>query len=252
MGKKLEGQNFTAWAKSLKMLMYMFPVECHYRYNIWHIINGELLYSEEEFVDIGLDEDEWYEANYFALLTMKRNCEEEPLGLIELCDYAFEAYEILQTHYENRMVSDLGVILSGVTKLSYSENTPIETHIQEFEQKWKKITTIGGVQEDYQEFAEHLQGIGKLEVAKKEFLLMSFPTHIPRYAQLVQNLRSQPHFSYGDLVANLKIYVPQIGGKRNPTRGHGPEVKPTPLSLGLKPEIELEDLSIHPKPANTA
>ena len=101
MGKKLEGPNFTAWAKSLKMLMYMYPVECHYRYNVWHIVEGALMHDLEEFADIGLDEEEWYEANYFALLTIKRNSEEEPHSLIELCDYTFETYEILQTHYEN-------------------------------------------------------------------------------------------------------------------------------------------------------
>ena len=231
MGKKLEGPNFTAWAKSLKMLMYMYPVECHYRYNIWHIINGELLYSQEEFADIGLDEDEWYEANYFALLTMKRNCEEEPLGLIELCDYAFEAYEILMTHYENRMVSDLGVIISGVTKSNYSENITIEAHFQDFEQKWKKMATIGNVDEDNQEFAEHIQGIGRLESAKKEFLLMTFPTHIPRYAQLVQNIRSQRGYSYGDVVANLKIYVPQIGWKKKSHQGAWTGSKTDPVVL---------------------
>ena len=60
---------------------------------------------------------------------MKGNCEDEPLGLIELCEYAFEAYEVLQTLYENRMVSDLGVIVSGVTKLTYSENISIEAYI---------------------------------------------------------------------------------------------------------------------------
>ena len=60
---------------------------------------------------------------------MKRNCEDEPLGLIELFEYAFEAYEILQTHYGNRMVSDVGVIISGVTKGSYFENITIEAHI---------------------------------------------------------------------------------------------------------------------------
>ena len=231
MGKKLEGQNFTAWAKSLKMLMYMFPVECNYRYNIWHIIEGTLMYNQEEFVDIGLDEDEWYEANYFALLTMKRNCEEEPHGLIELCNYAFEAYEILQTHYENRMVSDLGVIISGVTKSSYSENITIEAHIQDFEQKWKKMATIGNVDEENQEFAQHIQGIGRLESAKKEFLLMTFPTHIPRYAQLVQNLRSQRGNSYGDVVANLKIYVPQIGWKKKSHQGAWTGSKTDPVVL---------------------
>ena len=231
MGKKLEGANFTAWAKSLKMLMFLYPVPCLYKYNIWHIINGDLLYDQADFADIQLDEDDWFEANYFALLTMKRNCEDEPLGLIELCEYAFEAYEILQTHYENRMVSDLGVIISGVTKSSYSENTTIEAHIQDFEQKWKKMATIGNVDEDNQEFAEHIQGIGRLESAKKEFLPMTFPTHIPKYAQLVQNLRSQRGYSYGDIVANLKIYVPQVGWKKKSHQGAWTGSKTDPVVL---------------------
>ena len=213
------------------MLMYMYPVECHYRYNIWHIVEGALMYDLEEFVDIGLDEDEWYEANYFALLTMKRNCEEEPHSLIELCDYAFEAYEILQTHYENRMVSDLGIIIAGVTKSIYTDNTPIEAHIQDFEQKWKKMATIGSVRDEYQDFANHIQGIGKLEVAKIEFLLLTFPTHIPRYAQLVQNLRSKEQYTYGDIVANLKLYVPQIGWKKKSHQGAWTGSKTDPVVL---------------------
>ena len=231
MGKKLDESNFAAWAKSLKMLMFLYPIPCLYKYNVWHIICGDLLYSREEFVDIQLDEDDWFEANYFALLTMKRNCEDEPLGVIELCEYAFEAYEVLQTHYENRMVSDLGVIISGVTKSNYSENITIEAHIQDFEQKWKKMATIGNVDEDNQEFAEHIQGIGRLESAKKEFLLMTFPTHIPRYAQLVQNIRSQRGYSYGDVVANLKIYVPQIGWKKKSHQGAWTGSKTDPVVL---------------------
>ena len=138
---------------------------------------------------------------------------------------------MLQTHYKNRMVSDLGVIISGVTKLSYSENISIEAYIQDFEHKWKKMATIGNVDEENQEFAEHIQGIGRLESAKKEFLLMTFPTHIPRYAQLVQNLRSQRGYSYGDLVANLKIYVPQIGWKKKSHQGAWTGSKTDPVVL---------------------
>ena len=81
------------------------------------------------------------------------------------------------------------------------------------------MATIGSVREEYQEFANHIQGIGKLEVAKIEFLLLTFPTHIPRYAQLVQNLRSKEQYTYGDIVANLKLYVPQIGWKKKSHQG---------------------------------
>ena len=48
---------------------------------------------------------------------------------------------------------------------------------------------------------------------------MTFPTDIHRYVQLIQNLRSQTGYSYGDLVVNLKIYVPQIRWKKKSNQG---------------------------------
>ena len=76
------------------------------------------------------------------------------------------------------------------------------------------MATIGSVKPESQDFANHIRGIGKLEDAKIEFLLLTFFTHITRYAQLVQNLRSNEHYTYGDVVANLRLYVPQIGWKK--------------------------------------
>lgn len=73
----------------------MYPIESHYRYNICHIVEEALIYDLEVFVNIGLDKDEWSEANYFALLTMKRNCKKQPYSFIEMSDYAFEVYELL-------------------------------------------------------------------------------------------------------------------------------------------------------------
>ena len=93
------------------------------------------------------------------------------------------------------------------------------------------MATIGNVDEENQEFTEHIQGIGRLESAKKEFLLMTFPTYIPKYAQLVQNLRSQRGYSYGDLVANLKIYIPQIGWKKKSHQGAWTGSKTDPVVL---------------------
>ena len=54
------------------------------------------------------------------------------------------------------MVSDLGVIIAGVTKSTYSDNTHIEAHIQDCKSKWKKMATIGSVQDKYQEFANYI------------------------------------------------------------------------------------------------
>ena len=129
------------------------------------------------------------------------------------------------------MVFDLGVIIAGVTKSTYSDNTSIEANIQDFEQKWKRMAKIGSIRPENQQFADHIQGIGNLEDAKIEFLLLTFPTHIPRYAQLVQNLRSKEQYTYGDIVANLKLYVPQIGWKKKSHQGAWTSSKIDPVVL---------------------
>ena len=67
---------------------------------------------------------------------------------------------------------------------------------------------------------------------------MTFPTHIHRYAQLVQNIRSQRGYSYGDVVAKLKIYVPQIGWKKKSHQGAWTGSKTDPVVLKNEGPIE--------------
>lgn len=226
LDRKLEGTNdFTAWAKSLKMCLYMYEIDCDYRYTCWDVVSGRLADpTPEQQVDLGLLEDEWLRANYFALLTMKKNCEKGPHRLIQLCEYALDAYKILQTHYEHKhqVGSDLRSALRGVVKSAYHDEETIDTYIENFEEKWQKMVTTanGNLGERYREFGSILKQLGNNEVAKIEFLLMTFPSN-PTYSQMIQNLRMKVEYSYGDVVTYIKQNVPQIGRRKK-----GPPTEP--------------------------
>ena len=130
------------------------------------------------------------------------------------------------------MVADLGVVLAGVTKIEYKDSIPIETFINNFEEKWENmIVTAGGtLKEKHREFGNLLLGLGRSEMAKKEFLLLTFPTHITKYGQLVQNLRTREDYTYDDMVANIKQYAPQLVWKKNEDKkGTGSNENPVVL-----------------------
>ena len=75
------------------------------------------------------------------------------------------------------------------------------------------FTATSDLNEADKEFGEILGNLGECERAKKEFLLSTFPDLL-KYNQMVQNLRSQPNLTYGDVIANLKAYVPQLMWKK--------------------------------------
>lgn len=69
-------------------------------------------------------------------------------------------------------------------------------------------------------------------MAKKEFLLLTFPTHIMKYGQLVQNLRTREDYTYADMVANIKQYAPQLIWKKNGEKQSGSKENPVILRIG--------------------
>ena len=160
----------------------------------------------------GISERLWNKATNFTMLVIRNNCEEGPHQLIRLCDTAAEAYNKLKTQYENKMVADLGVVFSGITKMEYKDSIPIETFINNLKEKWETmvVTARGTIKESHREFGELLLGLGRNEIAKQEFLLLTFPTHIMKYGQLVQNLRTREDYTYTDRVANIKQYALQL------------------------------------------
>ena len=212
-----KASDFAGWTKALKMCLYEYDLHPDYDDSYWDLIQGEFTKYRPAMFNFGISERLWNKATNFTMLVIRNNCEEGPHQLIRLCDTAAEAYNKLKVQYENKMVADLGVVLSGITKMEYKDSILIETYINKFEEKWENmIVTAGGtLKESHKEFGNLLLGLGRSEMAKKEFLLLTFPTHIMKYGQLVQNLRTREDYTYADMVANIKQYAPQLVWKKN-------------------------------------
>ena len=71
----------------------------------------------------------------------------------------------------------------------------------EFEAKWENMGNIsaGHLKPELKDFGKLLQYLNINELAKKELLLATFPIHIMKYSQLVQNMRIKTDYTYGDL-----------------------------------------------------
>ena len=176
----------------------------------WDLVDGYFEKWDPVFhIEYGLRQRNWVRACAFTVLTIEKNCELEPHKLIRLCETPAEAFRKLKSHYENKLVADLGITLRKVTKLVFTENNcKIEDHIKNFEERWDNMyfTATSDLNEADKEFSEILGNLGECERAKKEFLLSTFPD-VLKYNQMVQNLWSQPNLTYGDVIANLKAYV---------------------------------------------
>ena len=229
--KLAKASDFAGWTKALKMCLYEYDLHPDYEHSYWDLIQGDFTKYRPIMFNYGISERLWNKATNFTMLVIRNNCEEGPHQLIRLCDTAAEAYNKLKAQYENKMVADLGVVLSGITKMEYKDSIPIETFINNFEDKWENmlVTAGGTLKESHQEFGKLLLGLGRNEMAKKEFLLLTFPTHIMKYGQLVQNLRTREDYTYADMVANIKQYAPQLVWKKNEGQKGGNKENPVVL-----------------------
>jgi hypothetical protein len=139
-----------------------------------------------------LSKNEWTKANYFALLTMKKNYGEEPLTKFELARKAYDVYRALKSHYEGKTITDLGAVLVNVIQITYDarQNT-IDEDITEYEKKWRFICSTlnsGEFPKHLNTFGRHLKEISESDIAKAEFLLL---TLLPYYNTLVENPRTK-------------------------------------------------------------
>ena len=205
---KLEGANdFQSWNNSMKKYLQMCEVEGKYRYSFWDVVTGDLKEpTPADCMDLGMDYEDWIAADNHAYLTMKKNCEKEPHTLIRLCKTSYDAYKTLVVYYENKMISDLGIVLSNVTNCKYREEDSIYDHINAFETLWETLfaTAHGPLKPKHKNFGKGLRLISSDDAAKTELLLATFP---PKYHLTIQNLRTHDDFTYGDIVANLKFSI---------------------------------------------
>jgi hypothetical protein len=147
---------------------------------------------------------------------MKKNCKDELLAKFELEKNASDAYIVLKSHYEGKTVTDIGAVLANINKYTYNDRAmTIEEHITEYERHWnfmKATLDDSDFPDKAKEFRKHLKGLSETEATKTELLLLSLSLF---YSVTVENLRINAGCSYGDIVNQLKLYIParQRGNK---------------------------------------
>lgn len=141
---------------------------------------------------------------------MKRNCEPEAIRIIGLARSTHDAYNSLKARFEGKTITDLGIILGGITRCTYDDRKQtIDEHIDEYEKRWNFMDAtltaeIGEEDEKLKYFAESLTKIAANDRAKAEFLLLMLP---PFYSGLVENLPTKSSYTYGDILRQIKMYA---------------------------------------------
>ena len=144
---KLAGQyNYAEWISIIEMALTMHDIG---EGTIWDIVAGTLKLpvkmegsgaagssTEQAPATTILTDAEWTKANYFAILTRKKNCETFISAKIRITKDAHQAYKNLKANYEGKTVTNLEVLLASITKLTYDDrSSTIEDNIAEFEKK---------------------------------------------------------------------------------------------------------------------
>jgi len=195
---------YPQWISSLEDYLFLLDVP-RTEYQVWDVVTGS--YAKPGETD-KKEYKQWREANVVALLTIKKNCDEEVRARIGSFREAKEAYDELKKAYEGKSVTELGALMKSVTRMHFDDRkTTIQDHIAEYGRAWNSfvaITTRLDLAND-KGFGTGLQHIAKDELAKVEFLLDSLP---PFYSNTVENIKSKD-ISYDDVIRKLIQYIPQ-------------------------------------------
>ena len=238
---KLAGQhNYAEWVSLLEMTLTMYGIGSQ---TIWDIVTGACTSPAgiaatssgsspgETVATTTVTEKEWTKANYFAVLTMRKSCEPGVLSKIGATKAAVQAFKNLKANYERKAVTDLGILLARITRLVYDDGEAnIESHIAEFEKRWDFMrSTLSTGTFAKKNFGKALKMISEDDDAKAEFLLLTLP---PFYNTLVENLRKNSTYMYGDIVRGLIKYVPERQQGRRVGIGEG--TKGNPMTDGKR------------------
>ena len=219
---------YPQWISSLEDYLFLLDVP-RTEHQVWDVVTGNYKKPDE---DNKREYKQWREANVVALLTIKKNCDEEVRARIGGFREAKEAYEELKKAYEGKSVTELGALMKSVTRMHFDDRkTTIQDHIAEYGRAWNSFVAITARLDltNDKGFGTGLQHIAKGELAKVEFLLDSLP---PFYSNTVENIKSKD-ISYDDVIRKLIQYIPQRQKGRR-TDGGGSKDDPVVLKADKK------------------
>jgi hypothetical protein len=216
---KLTGAStYPEWIISIESYLDLVPAGPDYR--VWDVVTGSY---EKPTATTGRELRSWKDANAVALLTMRKNCEDDVKARIGNLTSAKDAYAELKKAYEGKTATEFYALLDSLTSISFDDRkSSIEEHVTNYERAWNRfvgvvsradLTTDDGFGKGLREFASS-------DKAKAEFLLKSLPTV---YANTIENVRAKD-YGYDDVARKLKEYIPmrqksKKGSMKNDTEG---------------------------------
>jgi hypothetical protein len=140
--KPIGQHNFSAWVLTIQQCSDNYGLRTT-DYTIWDAVEGTIPIPEKTGDSKGkaatsdiISNCEWRKANNFALLVMKKNCEDEPPAKFKLKKNASDVYIVLKSHYERKTVTDIGAVLANVIKYTYDDRAmTIGEHITGYERR---------------------------------------------------------------------------------------------------------------------
>jgi hypothetical protein len=146
----------------------------------------------------------WKDANSIALLTIRKNCEDEVRARIGNLTNAKEAYDELKRAYEGRTATEFYALLDSLTTSLTFDDRKIAVNelVTNYGRTWN--TFVGIISQadltNDDGFGKGLKEFSKSDKAKAEFLLKPFP---PYYSNTIENIRSKDNYGY-DVARKLK------------------------------------------------
>jgi transposase InsO family protein len=248
---KLSGPStYPEWVVSIETYLDLIPVSTAEEYRVWDIVMGRYLQPEPEVIKSTAEEGKkvgkairaWKDGNSVALLTIRKNCEDEVRARIGNLTNAKEAYEELKRAYEGRTTTEFYALLDSLTtSLVFDDRkTTVTEHITYYERTWNTFVGIISRADLTNDdgFGKGLKEFSKSDKAKAEFLLKSFP---PFYSNTVENIRSKDKYGYDDIARKLKEYVPN---RQKSHRSRTPGSSPSDDPIVLKTTTNTQDNTI--------
>ena len=147
---KLAGAaTYPEWTIAIQAHLDLIPIE-NTKYRIWDIVDGKYQEpsqaGEKETEEVAASTNKaignWKDVNSIALLTIRRNCEDDVRARIGSLTNAKDAYNELRKGFEGKTATEFYTLLDSLTTMYDDRKNIIEEHIASYEHIWNTFVGI--------------------------------------------------------------------------------------------------------------
>ena len=117
---------YPEWTISIQSYLGLIPAGGAYR--VWDVVTGR--YAQPTSEATMTTTQQWQDANAIALLTIRKNCENDVRARVGNISTAQAAYRELQKAYEGHTTTEFYALLDSISTIHFDDRkTAIEEHI---------------------------------------------------------------------------------------------------------------------------